>query len=99
MNRDWYNLQRPESYDKKGYDYKRLRSYDKSEQTVKDRISNCYRTAVGQIRNGYERLSKKNDKQEKGRSEEKEWLLKKYNEEVKQQYMISKEKEWWERKN
>ena len=92
-------MQRSEAYNKKGYRYKRVNSYDKSELTVKERISNCYRTAVGQIRNGYKRLSKKNDKQEKGRSEEKEWLLKKYNEEVKQQYMISKKKEWWERKN
>ena len=42
---------------------------------------------------------KRKEKEEEGRPEEKEWLLKEYNEEAKQQSMVSKEKEWWERKN
>ena len=95
MDRDWYNLQRPESYDKKGYDYKRL---DKNERTVKDRVSNCYHSAVGQIRKGYERLKRKEKKEEeeKGRPEEKEWLLREYNEIARRLYMESEPKEWWE---
>lgn len=83
--------------DKKGYGYKRLDESDKSEQTVKDRVSNCYHSAVGQIRKGCERLKRKEKKEEeKGRPEEKEWLLKEYNEIARRRYMESKEKEWWE---
>ena len=97
MDRDRYNSQRPESYDKKGYGYKRLDESDKSEQTVKDRVSNCYHSAVGQIRKGCERLKRKEKKEEeKGRPEEKDWLLKEYNEIARRRYMESKEKEWWE---
>ena len=42
---------------------------------------------------------KRKEKEEEGRLEEKEWLLKEYNEKAKQRSMVSKEKEWWERKN
>ena len=89
MDRDRYNP--------KSYGYKRLDESDKSEQTVKDRGSNCYHSAVGQIRKGCERLKRKEKKEEeKGRPEEKEWLLKEYNEIARRRYMESKEKEWWE---
>ena len=107
MNCDYRN-RRLEYYDKKGYDYKRLYSDDKSQRTVKERIFDNYNIATRRISNSFnattdriKNVFKKSDNRKKNYyiPEEKEWLLKEYNEDMKRQSMVSEEREWWEKKN
>ena len=109
MNYDYRN-RRLENYDRKGYDYKRVESRDKSERTTKERISDKYNAATSSVSNSFNATAerfrnvfkKKNDckkNYDEGQPEEKEWLLKEYNEDTKQQFTVSEEKEWWEKKN
>ena len=52
MNYDYRN-RRLENYDKKGYEYKRLYSDDKSQRTVKERIFDNYNIATRRISNSF----------------------------------------------